>query len=159
MTPDEYRRSPARHPSASALLITDEASRALLVRPTYKDGWEFPGGAVDPGETPWEAAVREAGEELGITCRMPPVLLCADWMRPRGHDLGGFRLVFDGGVMTAGELAEIRLPVEELSDWTLADPADAAVYLPPERVRRLRAAVDARATGRVAYLEDGHPVT
>lgn len=66
---------PARWPASSALLLTDQSDRALLVKPVYKDGWELPGGVIDPGETPWEAAVREIKEELGLT---------VTWMVPRG---------------------------------------------------------------------------
>jgi 8-oxo-dGTP pyrophosphatase MutT (NUDIX family) len=34
-------------------------------------GWMQPGGHVDPGESPWQAALREAGEETGLTLRHP----------------------------------------------------------------------------------------
>ncbi|GII52828.1 hypothetical protein Pth03_12170 [Planotetraspora thailandica] len=158
MSTDDYLRSLPRRPTASGVLITDDTARALLVRPVYKDGWEFPGGSVDDGESPWDAAVREVKEELALALAGPPVLLCADWMPASDTDAGGFRLIFDGGVMSSEELSAIRLPAEELSEWKLVDPADAGAFLPPIRVRRIHAAVAARRTGRVAYLEDGYPV-
>ncbi|MFF3441070.1 NUDIX domain-containing protein [Streptosporangium sp. NPDC002721] len=160
MDAEEYRRGLARHPAASALFVTDEADRVLLVRPTYKEGWEFPGGAVEEGETPWEAATREAAEELGVTCSAPPaVLLCVDWMRPRGPEPGGFRLVFDGGILDERQRAAIRLPPDELDAWRMVDAADADAFLPPQRARRLRACLSARRTGRTAYLQDGVSLT
>lgn len=44
-------------------------------------GWMQPGGHVDPGEAPWQAAVRETAEETGLPVRHPasgPVLIHLD---------------------------------------------------------------------------------
>ncbi len=47
--------------------IFDERRRVLLVHQTYKGSkWAWPGGVVDHGEAPWEAAVREVKEETGL---------------------------------------------------------------------------------------------
>jgi ADP-ribose pyrophosphatase YjhB (NUDIX family) len=57
-------------PSVSVLPI-DEAGRLLLVRhAAHPDGWAVLGGAVDLGESPAQAAVREAREEIGADIRL-----------------------------------------------------------------------------------------
>lgn len=55
-------------------VIVDARGRILLARRTEGRDlaglWEFPGGKVDPGETPEQALVRELREELGIEARV-----------------------------------------------------------------------------------------
>ena len=54
----------------AAVALVDADGRVLLAqRPEGKEMaglWEFPGGKVDPGETPEAALIRELVEELGI---------------------------------------------------------------------------------------------
>ena len=54
----------------SACALVDVDGRVLLTRrPQGKSMaglWEFPGGKLEPGETPEQAIIRELGEELGI---------------------------------------------------------------------------------------------
>jgi 8-oxo-dGTP diphosphatase len=54
----------------SAVALIDVEGRVLLAqRPEGKSMaglWEFPGGKVEPGETPEAALIRELQEELGI---------------------------------------------------------------------------------------------
>ncbi len=56
-----------------ACALVDRDGRVLLAqRPEGKPMaglWEFPGGKVQPGETPEEALIRELAEELGITVK------------------------------------------------------------------------------------------
>ena len=52
--------------SSAAVLIENEQGELLIVKSDYKDHWSLPGGIVDPGESPLEAAVREVEEEVGI---------------------------------------------------------------------------------------------
>ncbi|WP_354639075.1 NUDIX hydrolase [Kitasatospora camelliae] len=143
---------------AAAVLLFDEQDRVLLVDPVYKPMWEFPGGVVERGEAPTDAALREAEEELGLHLEAPALrLLAVDWEPCTGPRRGGLRLVYDGGLLGAEARAGLRLPVDELRGWRFVTLDEAAGLLPATRYRRLAAALDARESGELRYLEAGRP--
>ncbi|HEU5110028.1 MAG TPA: NUDIX hydrolase [Micromonosporaceae bacterium] len=154
---DDFTAGLPRKRMAAGVLMTDDADRVLIVEPVYKDDWEIPGGTVEADESPYAAAGREIAEELGLS-RPVGGLLVVDWVSPRPGRTEGLMLVFDGGRLTAEEIAGLALPADELRGYVLCAVAEAAVLLSPVLARRLTAAVAARASGTVAYLEDGHPV-
>jgi len=58
----------------------DGDGNVLLVNPTYKPGWELPGGVVEADESPADACRREVREELGLDVEVGE-LMCVDYNR------------------------------------------------------------------------------
>ncbi|WP_019544644.1 NUDIX hydrolase [Streptomyces sulphureus] len=148
---------PTAETVASGVLLFDELDRVLLVDPTYKPGWEFPGGVVEHGEPPASAGRREVEEELGLHLAGPLRLLVVDWERPRPPSLGGLRFLFDGGRLGPRQASRVLLPRAELRGWRFATEQEARTLLPAHRFRRLRRALQARRAGSPLYLEGGEP--
>ena len=51
----------------------------------YKDGWEFPGGKLEPGETPQQCIEREIREELATEVRAEYILGVVEYDYPTFH--------------------------------------------------------------------------
>lgn len=127
--------------------------RVLLVKPTYKDGWDIPGGYVEPGETPIEACEREIREELGLEVRVGN-LLVADWA-PSEREGDKLLFVFSGGRLHARELEAIELQRDELERWEFHQPSSLTDLTPDRLCRRLSSALDALSMAKTVYLEHG----
>ena len=62
---------PAHHPSfewqvGAFVVLQDDKGRILWAQRRDDGRWNLPGGGVEKGESPWQAAVREAREETGL---------------------------------------------------------------------------------------------
>ena len=147
-----YAALPAFH-AAAAALITDPADRVLLVKPTYRDHWTFPGGYVEEGEYPHDACGREVREELGLAVPVGD-LLVVDWAPPSGsRPRAIISFTFDCGDLTSTD--GISLPGQELEDVDFFSAGEAEQRLPANVAPRVRAAVRARASHAPAYLAGG----
>ncbi|GAB2967137.1 NUDIX domain-containing protein [Saccharothrix stipae] len=155
---DEYAASLSRKRAAAGVLFRDEAGRVLLVETSYKKTWEIPGGSVDAGEAPWRTAVREVAEEIGIDRPLGRLLLI-DHIPTDEPMPEGLAFVFDGGVITEDDVNAIELTDPEIRSVSLFTLDDVRDLVKPTLARRIDAALNAVATGRLALCESGYAVS
>ena len=156
LPPDQYVASLARKRMAASAFFRDEAGGVLLVDPVYKPVWDLPGGAVEAEESPHAACRREVREELGLD-RAPGRVLAVDWVPSRPERPEGLIVVYDGGVLRAGEVSQIVLADGELGGFAFVSPGKVAELVTPLLARRIASCLNAVAEGTVAALEDGSP--
>ncbi|KUN38705.1 NUDIX hydrolase [Streptomyces olivochromogenes] len=152
----------------AAAIVTDQVGRVLLVHPTYHqdDRWLLPGGVVEPGEHPLDTCRREITEELGLADLPLSSVLAIHSLSPHHPDIrpgmpcpGEIRYVFDGGTLTADQLAAIRLPCDELSEFAFLETRDAVQRLRPVDGQIMLAAYRARlGNTATAHLADGRHI-
>ncbi|GAA2778339.1 NUDIX hydrolase [Kitasatospora sp. CM 4170] len=144
----------ARKRVAADVILRDQAGRVLTVNPTYKEGWDLPGGMAEANEPPDEAAVRELREELGLEITIHR-LLVVDWVAPHGPWDDQIAFIFDAGILGPDLAAGVRPYDDELSEAVFLPSAEVADRLQARQRNRLNAAVRAIADGSIRYLRDG----
>lgn len=93
---------------------------------TYKDGWEFPGGKIEPGETPEEALHREIMEELNTRIAVSKKLTTIEYDYPEFH------LSMDCFLATVIE-GDLVLKEHEAAKWLRKTELDTVNWLPADQ--------------------------
>lgn len=102
----------------AAAVIFDQNKNILLVKSTYQrfHPWGLPGGSLEYGEQPEEAAIREVWEETGLTICIEKFLLVNSWLPDR---VGLYYLcrITDGTFHPTDEVSEYGFfPLDSLPD-------------------------------------------
>lgn len=93
----------------------------------FKDGWEFPGGKVEKGETKEEALIREIKEELDTVIKVDSYLDTIE------YDYPDFHLSMDCFVCSVVE-GNLVLKEHEDSKWIKKEEIDTLNWLPADLV-------------------------
>lgn len=93
----------------------------------FKDGWEFPGGKVEKGETKEEALIREIKEELDTVIKVDSYLDTIE------YDYPDFHLSMDCFICSIVE-GNLVLKEHEDSKWIKKEEIDTLNWLPADLV-------------------------
>lgn len=92
----------------------------------FKDGWEFPGGKIEAGETPEQALVREIREELDTEIEV------GDLFDTVEYDYPTFHLSMDCFLCTV-KSGNLVLKEHEAARWLAKENLDSVEWLPADK--------------------------
>ena len=119
-----------------AAIITEASGRIFATQRGYgewKDWWEFPGGKIEPGETPEEALRREIREELDIDITVGRLLATVEYDYPAFHlSMQCYLCTLPAGTP--------RLLEHEDARWLTREDLDSVRWLPADEsiIKQLR---------------------
>ena len=91
----------------------------------FKDGWEFPGGKIEEGETPKQALVREIREELDTIIEVGELLDTVE------YDYPNFHLTMHCFLSTV-KSGELVLKEHKAAKWLTKETIDTVDWLPAD---------------------------
>jgi 8-oxo-dGTP diphosphatase len=111
-----------------AAIIKDE-NRIFATQRGYgdfKDGWEFPGGKIENGETPEKALKREIKEELDTDIEVGKLLKTVEYDYPKFHlSMDCFWCSIIKGNLVLKEAEDAK--------WLTKDSIDSVAWLPADK--------------------------
>lgn len=113
-----------------AAIIHDDEGRIFATQRgygDYKDGWEFPGGKMEPGESPEEALKREIWEELETKIIVERLVQTVEW------DYPNFILIMHCFLCSI-ESGSLVLKEHEAARWLKPEDLNSVDWLPADRV-------------------------
>lgn len=91
----------------------------------FKGGWEFPGGKMEPGETPPQALIREIKEELDTEIEVGELIETVEYDYPKFHlTMHCFMCTVKSGHLVLKE--------HEAAKWLTKDTLDSVDWLPAD---------------------------
>ena len=155
MDHDEWMAKRPKKIVASAALFFNQSGELLVIKPTYKDGWSLPGGAVEEHESPLEGCTREVKEEIGLDIDIGR-LLVIDY---RSSDGDSLQFIFHGGVLSDKQITQIKLQESEVGDFKFVSTKSAIDdFLRPNLARRMPFCLKAMDKPGAIYIEFGKEV-
>ena len=111
-----------------AAIIVDSQNRIFATQRgsgDWKDWWEFPGGKIEPGETPEQALKREIWEELETRIAVGERIHTVEWDYPKFHlTMHCYLCTIESGSLTLLE--------HEAARWLAPDELDSVQWLPAD---------------------------
>lgn len=159
LPPEQYLATLPKATVYACFYVTDQDDRPLQLRSVHGvQRWQWPGGNLDHGETPWECAVRECEEETGLRLGVAPRLLATHFLPPLGEwSLNKVGFVFDGGRLEQERIDSIVLDPGEHSALAVRSLENWRSVMSASSYRRLEAVARARRTGSPCHLEHDRP--
>ena len=117
----KYSESVDRRMSTAAVILED-GDRVLIVKANYKSHWTFPGGTIDAGETPKQAAARELFEETNLMVDADKLTFA--WVVSRVSKVAMTYQFLFRAKLSEVNLDDLKLQASEIEDWRIVTRAE-----------------------------------
>lgn len=155
LPPEQYAETVLKATAFACMYFTDEHDNPLQLKAVYSrtHPWQLVGGTMDPGERPWETALRECREETGIVYDGPAELLASVFGQPGAEwPYATIGFVFEGGRLTDEQIHSLVLDPAEHDQARVLPLSEWRALMPRRDFVRLDAVAQARRTGTAAYF-------
>lgn len=125
---EEYHKQLSKKQVGTAVIFFNNEDKILIVKPNYRESWLTPGGSVDEGESPLACATRETKEEIGLNITNLQ-LVGVYHSTGKGMYPDSLKFIFNGGILSDEQIANIQLQTEELEEYTFKSIPEALPLL------------------------------